>query len=184
MPKQYLHGPTTWKVTQRNEWKEIANLRIKTTEQLYKVETPRMDDHQIKEEENGSVGELIICCLLTNCSDMFIFGTYWKAWYSMVCEQTCSCGNEMDKSLWQTFGTFDLFHSSHKWIQAILSRGWTQHNIATQDCFKTLILQETLKTQNQHQVDSHAFSEVEHLCQEVGCARNRLQFHKVLQQLR
>ena len=38
----------------------------------------------------------------------------------MVCEQTCSCGLEMDKSLWQTFGAFDLWYSSHMWIQAIL----------------------------------------------------------------
>ena len=29
MPKRYLHGPMTWKVMQRNAWKDIANLRIK-----------------------------------------------------------------------------------------------------------------------------------------------------------
>ena len=29
MPKRYLHGPVTWKVMQRNVWKDIANLRIK-----------------------------------------------------------------------------------------------------------------------------------------------------------
>ena len=29
MPKRYLHGPTIWKVMQRNAWKDIANLRIK-----------------------------------------------------------------------------------------------------------------------------------------------------------
>ena len=34
---------------------ELAN---KTTQQLYKVATPCMDDHQFKEEEIGSVGEL------------------------------------------------------------------------------------------------------------------------------
>ena len=34
---------------------ELAN---ETTEQLYKVATPCLDDHQFKEEENGSVGEL------------------------------------------------------------------------------------------------------------------------------
>ena len=38
---------------------EFAN---KTTEQLYKVATPCIDDHQFKEEENGSVGELSIVC--------------------------------------------------------------------------------------------------------------------------
>ena len=29
MPKRYLHGPMTWKVMQRNVWKDIANWRIK-----------------------------------------------------------------------------------------------------------------------------------------------------------
>ena len=47
---------------QRNAWKDVANLRIKTTEQLYKVATPCMDDHQVREEENGSVGELSTVC--------------------------------------------------------------------------------------------------------------------------
>ena len=41
----------------------------------------------------------------------------------------------------------------------------TQHNNEDYDCFEILILQETLKTQNQHQVEFCAFSEVEHLCQ-------------------
>ena len=36
----------------------------------------------------------------------------------------------------------------------------TQHNNADKDCFKTLILRETLKTQNQHLLDSYTFSEV------------------------
>ena len=60
----------------------------------------------------------------------------------------------------------------------------TQHNNADLDYFKTLILQETLKTQNQHQEGSCAFSEVTRLCQEVGCARNRLQFHTAPQKLK
>ena len=85
----------------------------KTTEQLYKVATPCMDDHQFKEED-----EWIMHSLLANCSEMSIFYTYWKTWCFEVCEQTCSCGNEMNKSMWQTFGAFDLLHSSHMWIQA------------------------------------------------------------------
>ena len=42
-------------------WKdcELAN---KTTQQLYKVATPCMDDHQFNEEENESVGELSTVC--------------------------------------------------------------------------------------------------------------------------
>ena len=38
---------------------ELAN---KTTQQLYKVATPCIDDHQIKKEEMGSVGELSKLC--------------------------------------------------------------------------------------------------------------------------
>ena len=38
---------------------ELAN---KTTQQLHKVTTPWLDDHQFKEEELGSVGELSIVC--------------------------------------------------------------------------------------------------------------------------
>ena len=41
----------------------------------------------------------------------------------------------------------------------------TQHSNADLDCFKTLILQETLKTQHQHQVESCVFSGVTLLCQ-------------------
>ena len=62
MPKQDLHGPMTWKVMRRDAWKDIANLRIKTTQQLYQVATPCMDDHQFLKEETGSVGELSTVC--------------------------------------------------------------------------------------------------------------------------
>ena len=61
MPKRYVHGPMTWKVMQRSEWKDMR-LTKKTTQQLYKVPTPCMDDHQFKEEEIGSVGDLPTVC--------------------------------------------------------------------------------------------------------------------------
>ena len=60
----------------------------------------------------------------------------------------------------------------------------TLHNNAGWDCFKTLFLEETLKTQNQHQVESCVFLEVKRLYQQVRCARNRLRFHTVLQKLK
>ena len=40
-------------------YSELAN---KTTQQLYKVSTPCIDDHHFKEEELKSVGELSIVC--------------------------------------------------------------------------------------------------------------------------
>ena len=52
---------------------ELAN---KTTEQLYKVATPCMDDHQFKEEENESVGELSTICsqIILKCLCLARFG--------------------------------------------------------------------------------------------------------------
>ena len=52
---------------------ELAN---KTTQHLYKISTPCIDDHHFKEEEMTSVGELSQVCS-QNCSKMFILGTYW-----------------------------------------------------------------------------------------------------------
>ena len=51
---------------------ELAN---KTTQQLYKVSTPCIDDHHFKEEE---ICRIIFKSMLPNCSEMFILGTNWK----------------------------------------------------------------------------------------------------------
>ena len=61
MQKQYLLGPMAWKVLKKcvQRYCELAN---KTTQQSHKVATPCMDDHQFKEEENESVGELSTVC--------------------------------------------------------------------------------------------------------------------------
>ena len=75
-----------------------CELTNKKTQQLHKVATPCMDDHQFREEEIGSVWKNVHN-FHTNCSEVSILGTYWEAWYFMVCEQTCSCAHEMDKKL-------------------------------------------------------------------------------------
>ena len=53
-----------------------CELAKKTTQQLYKVATPCVDDHHF-EEENESVGE-IVYSLLTNCSQMSVSGSFWE----------------------------------------------------------------------------------------------------------
>ena len=53
---------------------ELAN---KTTQQLYKVSTPCIDDHHFKEEEMKSVGELSHVCSQMVLK-MFLLGTNWK----------------------------------------------------------------------------------------------------------
>ena len=61
--------------------------------------------------------------LLSNCSAMLIFGTYWTTWYCMVSEQACTIDHKMDRSLWQTPESIDFINSSYVWIQTILSCG-------------------------------------------------------------
>ena len=64
--------------------------------------------------------------MLSNCSEMLVFGTYWKTWYSMVSEQTWKIDQKMDQSLWPKILSFDLLHSSsYMWTQTVLS--WGKH---------------------------------------------------------
>ena len=52
-----------WKIMQRNVWSGSASwLMNKTKQPLYKVSTPCLDDHKLKEEQLGSVGELSKVC--------------------------------------------------------------------------------------------------------------------------
>ena len=59
-----------WLVMQRNVWNDIVSLANKTTQQLYKVSTPCIDDHHFKEEETKSVGEFSNTCsqIVLKCS--------------------------------------------------------------------------------------------------------------------
>ena len=91
---------------------ELAN---KTTQQLYKLSIPCIDDHHFKKEELKSVGELSQECSQIVLK-MHTFGTYWT-WYSVVSEQSCKIDYEMDQSMWQTVISFDLLHSSSEYKQ-------------------------------------------------------------------
>ena len=70
---------------------ELAN---KTTQQLYKVSTPCIDDHHFKEEEMKFCWRNVTS-MLSNCSKMFILGTNWKT----VSKQTYKIQHKMDQSL-------------------------------------------------------------------------------------
>ena len=62
----------------------------------------------------------IVTSMLSNCSEMLIFGKNWKTWYSMVSEQTRTIHHKMDQNLWQTPESIDILHPSHMWIQTVL----------------------------------------------------------------
>ena len=52
---------------------ELAN---RTTQQLYKVSTPCIDDHHLNEEELKSAR--IVKRMLSNCSEILVLGPCWK----------------------------------------------------------------------------------------------------------
>ena len=52
-----------------------CELAKKKTEQLYKVSSPRLDDHHFKKEERERWR--IVKIMLTNCFEMLVFGTTW-----------------------------------------------------------------------------------------------------------
>ena len=65
----------------------------------------------------------IVKSMLSNCSEMLALGTYWKTWYSMVSEQTCTIDYKIDQGFWQTIESFGILFSPHMWIQTVLLCG-------------------------------------------------------------
>ena len=159
---------------------ELSN---KTTQQLYKVSTPCIDDQHFKEEEVKSVGELSKICsqIVLKCLHLARIGQLDILWsVNKFARSITKC----TKILWQTIISCDLLHSSYMWIQTILSCWETLQNNADWDCFKNSILQEILRIQNLHQVEHCAILEVIRLFRRVGCVRNKLQFRTNQQNLK
>ena len=66
----FLRVHMIWKAMPRNVWNDIVSWQNRTTQQLYKVSTPCIDDLHSKEEELKSVGELSKVCsqIVLKCS--------------------------------------------------------------------------------------------------------------------
>ena len=143
---------------------ELAN---KTTQQLYKVSTPCIDDHHFKEEETKSVGELSQVC-----SKIVL-----KCWYLarigkpdvLLSEQTCTIDYEMDQGLWNAwidwYPTFIIHVTTNSIAMCVILS-----NNTSWDCFQTLILREMLRIQNplleEHCAfwESHTFVPISWMC--------------------
>ena len=131
----------------------------------------------------GSVGELSTVCsqIVLKCVHVARIGRPCIVWSvnklaHAVTKWTKTLDKRLNRLISYIHHTCEYRHYIVKWE--------TQHNIADEDCFKTLISQETLKTRSQHQEEFFAFSEVTRSYQQVGCARNRLQFHTVPRKLK
>ena len=124
----------------RNAWKDIANLRNKTTQQNYKVSTPCMDDHQFEEEEIGSVGELSTVCsqIVLECLSLARIGRPdINGLQTNLLVRSQKWTKACDKRLARL--TSYIHHISETGNVVMWE---TQHNNADKDCFKTLILLE------------------------------------------
>ena len=65
----------------------------------------------------------IVRSLLANCLKMFVLGTNWTTWHSVVGQQACDISHKMESGMWQTTSKADFLHSSHKRFPTILSCG-------------------------------------------------------------
>ena len=136
---------------------ELAN---KTTQQLYKVSTPCIDDHHFKEEELKSVGELSKLCsqIVLKCLYLARIGRPDIRW--SVNKLARSITKE-PRLVTNDYPVLSLTFIIHVNTNSIVM------------CFKTPILQEILRIQNPHQVEHCAFSDVKRLFQSVGCVSKK-----------
>ena len=154
---------------------ELAN---KTTQQLYKVSTPCIDDHHFKEEELKSVGELPKVCspIVLKCWYLARIGRPDILWSvnklaRSIAKWTRACDKRLNRLISYIHHTCEHEEYCHVDYTAKQCRlGLFQDSD---------FAGEILKTQNLFQVGHCAFLEVKHLFQEVGCARSRHQFHIV-----
>ena len=138
-------------------YRELAN---KTTQQLYKVSTPCIDDHHFKEEETKSVGELSNTCsqIVVKCFFLARIGRPDILW-------------SVNK----------LARSITKWTKACDKRVNTNNIVmleillcnADWDCYRTLTLREILKIQNPLQEEhctavAHSSTESEIISLDTG----------------
>ena len=133
---------------------ELAN---KTTQQLYKVSTPCIDDHHFKEDEMKSVGELskvgsqivLKCLYLARIGILDILWPVNKLARSIT-KWTRACDKRLNRLISYIHHTCEYKQYCYVGNTAY-GAGW--------DCFETPILREILKTQNQHQEVSCVFSD-------------------------
>ena len=113
-----------------------CELAKKTTQQLYKVPTPCIDDHHFKEEETTYVGELSQVCsqIVLKCFFLARIGRPDILWSVNKLARSIT---KIDQSLWQTPESIEFIFSSYMWIQTIIVMWAILPNYADWDCFKT-----------------------------------------------
>ena len=183
MPKRYLHGPMTWKVMQRNAWKGIANWRTKQLNSQTKSQHHAWMIINLKKKMDQLVNYLL-----------FAHKWFWNAYILHVLVDLIFYG------LWTNLlgrwrhGQKHVANAQHVWSHTYIHHtseylqfcfvGNTaqQCRLGVSSCF--WFCRRPWRLNINIGRNSVYFSEVTRSCQEVGCARNRLQFHTVLQKLK
>ena len=138
---------------------ELAN---KTTQQLYKVSTPCIDDHHFKEEEMKSVGELSQVCsqIVLKCLYLARIGRPDILWSvnklaRSITKWTKACDKRLNRLISYIFITHVNTNNIVMWVILPSNADW--------DCFKILTSREILKIRNPLLEEHCAYSEVIHL---------------------
>ena len=158
---------------------ELAN---KTTQQLYKVSTPCIDDHHFKEEEMKSVGELSHVCSQIVLTFLYLarIGRPDILWSvnklaRSITKWTKACDKRLNRLISYIHHTCEYKQYCHVGNTAKQCRlGLFQDSDFAGD------LEDSKSLLEEH----CAFLEVIHLFQSVGCARNKLLFLTVQQNLK
>ena len=138
---------------------ELAN---KTTQQLYKVSTPYIDDHHFKEEETKSVGELSNKCsqIVLKCLYLARIGRPDILWSEnklarSITKWTKACDKRLNRFMSYIHHTCVNTNNIVMWVILLNNADW--------DCFKILTSREILKIRNPLLEEHCAFLEVIHL---------------------
>ena len=138
---------------------ELAN---KTTQQLYKVSTPCIDDHYFKEEEMKSVGRLSKVCsqIVLKCLYLARIGRPDILWSVnklalSITKWTKACDKRLNRLISCIHHTRVNTNNIVMWVILQNNADW--------DCFKTLTSREILKIPNQFWRNTVHFGK-SHIC--------------------
>ena len=139
----------TWKVMQRNVLKDTANLHIKRLNCYTKSQHHAWMTTIFREKKNWVIRE--VYSLPTICSEMSVFSSYWETPVNLLVRS--QNGQNLVINAWRVWSRTFIIHVN---IGNIVI-GEIHSVNADWECFKTLVLQEMLKTQNQNQEEFCAF---------------------------
>ena len=175
----FLHGLVTWLVMQRSVWNDIVNCQ----KQLYKTYLlhASMTTTSKKKKRKFTVGELSHVCSQTvlKCLYLARIGRPDILWsVNKLARSITKWTKACDKRLINWFHIFIILVNTNNIVMWV-----TLQNNADWDYFKTLS-RKIMKIQNPLLEEPCAYWEVIHLFKEIGCARNKLLFLTVQQNLK